>query len=269
MQLDFKSFFRGSTQWSGYILGGYILITIFIVLMNLIPLPSVAPSVKQIIHVPNPKEGSVNESSKSPTLLGSLSGEVTRKTRVERGGDYVENIFYLGNQEIADQKCFSSGNCETKGQIPDGKVKFFDEYQHAHGEEYYHDGKKEGVVKTFFEDEQLRSEAYYQYGKLQKNKEFFKDGKVRFEVDYEDAWDYKEGDKEVGIGKLYYSDGTLKYEWNMTKSNPKGFKKTYDRNGELRYEAYYDQFGELIGSQKYEEKEEQDLTQAASPQVNR
>lgn len=167
---------------------------------------------------------------------------VIRKTNVIRGSDYLENVFYIGNQEIARQKSSSQGILEESGQIPDGEAKFFDQYTHTYGNEHYWNGKKEGIARVYYEDGQLMSEGEYNSGKLVRNREYYPGGNLRFEVDYTDAREGKSTD-EVGIGKLYYPNGQLKYEWYMTRHNPIGYKKSYNQDGSLRAEVYFDEQG--------------------------
>lgn len=176
----------------------------------------------------------------------SFAQEVVRKTKLIRGSDYYEDIFYSGNQELARQKTTGQKILEQSGKIPEGRVKFIDEAEHAYGEEYYEDGQREGLARTYYEDGRLKMESYYKQGNLLKSKEFYKNGNLRLELNYEDARDNEKKDGEVGVGKLYFSDGILRYEWNLTKSQKKGFKKAYNHNGELVSEVYYDADGKPI-----------------------
>ncbi len=183
------------------------------------------------------------------TITLIFAQEVTKKSWVVRGSDYIESVFYLGNQEIAREKTSVKGIYDQTGEIPNGKVTFSDEGNKTYGEEYYQSGKKDGEAKTFYENGQLKTEAYYKDGVLQTTKEYYNDGHLRFEGDYTDARDSKDY-KEAGIGKLYFKDGKLKYEWHFTQTDKVGFRKAYNQNGELVYEAYYDEDGKLIEEHK-------------------
>ncbi len=184
------------------------------------------------------------------TVDMAMAQEVVRKTRLVRGSDYYEDVFYSGNQELARQKTTGRKVLEQNGKIPDGNVKFIDESEHTYGEEYYEDGKRQGLARTYYEDAKPKMESYYKEGNLLKSKEFYKNGNLRFEVSYEDARDHNKEDSEVGIGKLYFSDGTLRYEWNLTKSLKTGFKKAYNQDGKLVYEVYYDADGKSMPKDK-------------------
>jgi len=177
--------------------------------------------------------------------LIKTEAEVIRRSRVERGSDYIENIFYRGDQEIARQKVYGNGKMEQTGEIPNGKVKFYDEYGGSSGEEFYLDGRKSGTAKSYHANGQLESVSTYLNDKLQTLKEYYSNGTLIFEVDYRDARLGMENEKEVGIGKLYYSDGTLKYEWHFTNSGL-AYRKSYNSDESLRAEYYYDRYGKLI-----------------------
>lgn len=168
----------------------------------------------------------------------AFTGELVRKTRVERGSDLTESIFYWNGKEIARQIISKEGKIEQTGEIPNGKVKFYDEYNKTHGEEFYENGRKNGRSKTYYGNGHLKSEATYVNGKLRIAKEYYANGQLRFSGDYRDARDLKDS-KETGIGKLYNRDGSLKYEWHMTNAQKIGFKKSYNRDGGLRAASYY------------------------------
>ena len=71
------------------------------------------------------------------------------------------------------------------------------------------------------------------------------------ELNYEDALDWGD-EQEVGVGKVYNKDGTLKYEWNLTTKNSTGFKKSYNRYGQLVREVRYNSSGEIIQDKTFE-----------------
>ena len=196
------------------------------------------PAVKE------PREQSVTESSGNPV---ESPADVIRKTQVARGSDYTLSIFYSGGKEIARESISADGEHQQSGVIPDGKVRFYDEYNQMYGEEYYSAGKKDGPAKTYFNDGRLKSETKYGRGQLLTIKEYYADGQLRFQADYSEAID-DPNNKEVGAGKLYYPDGHLKYEWNLTRGNYRGFKKSYNTDGSLRAEIYFDAQGQMLES---------------------
>ena len=161
---------------------------------------------------------------------------------MQQGGNFRETFFYRGDEEIARTKSTAQGVIEQSGAIPDGKVVFVDSHTKTHGEETYRHGKKHGSAKTFYQDGKLWKEEQYRNGKLLTKKQYYKNGRTRFEVDYTDASVLGDG-KEVGVGKIYYPSGVLKYEWNVTRTNPRGFKKSYNTDGTLRAAAFYDEYG--------------------------
>ena len=101
------------------------------------------------------------------------------------------------------------------------------------------------MSETYYETGDLKERAIYEEGKLVSKVEFYADGRKRFELDLSDARQM-EGNPEVGIGKLYWANGNIKYEWHMTGLDPIGFKKSYNRDGSLRQALYYDENNELI-----------------------
>ena len=76
-------------------------------------------------------------------------------------------------------------------------------------------------------------------------REYYNDGGIRLEVNYEDAREQTDN-KERGAGRVYYRDGTIKYEWNLTNSEKIGFKKSYNQDGELRAAFYFDEHGQPV-----------------------
>ncbi len=227
-----------TTNWAGMIFVGLVALVIIIIILNP-PAPPTPPKVQAIVpaKIITPKQPSV--------VLPP--GEVTCRIRVQRGSDFLESNYYIGNQEIAYQKIFADGRIEQNGDIPNGKVKFFNEYDKTFGEEFYKNNRKHGLFKVYFEGGALKSESVYRNGRLIKSKEYYPNGDLRFEVSYEDLkYTADPKDKEVGIGKLYFPNGKLKYEWNITRGSKIGYKRSYNQDGTLRFEAQYDEFGKLI-----------------------
>ncbi len=176
----------------------------------------------------------------------AFAQEVVRKTKVIRGEECLIDVFYKDGQEVGLQRRTADGEKEVEGNIPEGKVKFIDQTTGTYGEEYYKRGQKHGVSRTYFPTGELMKEVYYIKGILITEKEFFKNGQVRFEADYSRMCDSCKGGHEKGAGKIFYSDGKLKYEWNFNVEQDKGYQRAYTREGELRFEAYYDREGRRL-----------------------
>ncbi|MFC1704181.1 toxin-antitoxin system YwqK family antitoxin [Candidatus Omnitrophota bacterium] len=192
----------------------------------------------------------VTQAVEEPQPKNTIDSQVEPIRKVLRkGGGYTENIFYQGNEEISREKIDVDGNITQKGKIPDGKVEFAYRERGTYGEEYYKWGKKHGPSYEYFDDGQVRIEAYYRLGVLQTVREYYSDGSLRLEADYRDARDYKINN-ESGEGKVYFSNGKVKYEWRFTKSYATGRRRTYNQTGKLRHEAYYDENGNVI-KEKY------------------
>ena len=171
------------------------------------------------------------------------SGEVIRKTRLAPERTFEVSVFYQGGEEIAQHKMTEQGEIYDQiGVIPNGKVQFVNESDETYGVEYYRDGLRHGPARVNYKGGQLKQEAQYQYGKLVASKEYYQDGTLRMDVNYSDARVYKDG-REIGVGKVYARDGVLKYEWFLINSDPTGFRKSYNRYGELTSAIYYDEYG--------------------------
>jgi antitoxin component YwqK of YwqJK toxin-antitoxin module len=175
-----------------------------------------------------------------------LTGEVVRKNFLVPGMGFEESTFYIGDQEIAKEKIVNGKVEESSGEVPDGKVAFIDNYRNTHGEEYYLKGKKHGPQDTYV-DKNLASTSEYLFGKLVNYKEYYPNGTVRMEEDYTDELNFpNDPTHETGAGKLFYPEGTLKYEWSFVKGNQVNYRKSYNRDGVLILEAYYDRDGDAI-----------------------
>lgn len=201
-----------------------------------------------------PRHGSATSiTPAAPGAIGQKSSvrrrkpgeKIVRKDRLSPGRDYIESIFYLNEEEIARQKIVNDKVAESSGEITEGRVDFFDESKKTYGIEYYVEGKKSGPSRTYFADGQSNIEAYYQWGKLLWKREYYNDGNIRLEVNYEDAREQSD-EKERGAGRVYYRDGTIKYEWNLTNSEKIGFKKSYNQDGALRTVFYFDEHGQPV-----------------------
>ncbi len=188
----------------------------------------------------------LNNTSLSATVRYRKRGQIiSRIDRLSLNRDHVESIFYLQEKEIARQKIADGVTIESSGEIPDGKIHFANESKETHGIEYYRSGRKDGPSQTYFADGNLSEEAYYRGGRLLWKKEYYPGGGLRLELDHQDARPYKD-EKEAGTGKLYFRDGTLKYEWHLTNSDKIGYKKSYSQDGQLRAALYFDEQGRLV-----------------------
>lgn len=191
--------------------------------------PAAPPAVKQESSVRRRKPGE----------------KIVRKDRLSPGRDYVESVFYLNDTEVARQRIVNEKVVESSGEIPEGRVDFLDESKKTYGTEYYLEGKKSGPSRTYFADGRSNIEAYYQWGELLWKREYYNDGGIRLEVNYEDAREQSDN-RETGVGRVYYRDGTIKYEWNLTNSEKIGFKRSYNPDGALRAAFYFDEHGQLV-----------------------
>jgi len=184
------------------------------------------------------KVSAVNSQFQGESLEKKVN-PIIKKVKLSPGRDYEEGLFYLGENIVGRQKIVDGKIVEQTGKTPQGRIEFADDLRETYGFEYYDKGKIHGESKTYYKDGFIKEELEYQYGNLIKAKRYYSNGKLRIDVDYSDARE-KDGEKEVGEGKLYFKDGTLKYEWRMTNSSPKGYKKSYNKEGKLISALYYD-----------------------------
>ena len=179
---------------------------------------------------------------------------VVRKTWFDPNREFYESAFFAGDEEIAHFKSLGEDIYDVTGKIPDGKITFTNITESTYGDEHYRDGKRNGTYREYYKNEQLKREAYYFDGTLVTNKEYFFDGTLRMEQDFSDAMSITEN-REVGVGKIYYRNGKIMYEYHLTNKSQGGFNRSYDRNGVIVAENSFDQNGDLIRSYKKENNE--------------
>ena len=167
------------------------------------------------------------------------------RKRMDPNRAFEVHVFYAGDEEIARYKSNEDEIFDIKGDIPDGKIEFEDATRGSYGFENYRDGKRHGISKEYYSVGRLKKETYYLMGKLQTKRNYFIDGILRQEEDYTDAKRIVSM-KEVGVGSVYYRDGSLMYEWRFTYSDQGGYNKSYNREGKLMVAKYFDEQGRLI-----------------------
>jgi hypothetical protein len=209
------------------------------------PIPVAPQTLEKIAHTEQPQpQGLAQE--QAPQALTELShSQVVCRSQVLRGMDETLLTFYKDGVTIAKQRIAKNGTVLMEGTIPDGLVKVIDEFNQTSGETSYLDGKKSGTERTYYEDGRLQSETFYRNGRTRKTTEYFHNGRVRFEQDLEDERPFP-NNRETGVGKLYHPNGLLKYEWNVTFSTDPSFKRSYNTDGTLRAEFYFDKDGKLL-----------------------
>lgn len=174
---------------------------------------------------------------------------VTRRTRLgSKRGLYLTSIFYEGDREIARQKESGGKVYDRTGSIPDGEIVFDNLVQKTFGVEHYKGGERHGDYEEYFSNGRLKIQAGYRIGELLKKRVYFEDGALRREEDYTDAL-WVEGRRETGVGKIYAPSGRLVFEWQFTSAGQGGFKRTYDFNGEIVEEEYFDAQGNVVGKE--------------------
>ncbi|MCA9400886.1 MAG: hypothetical protein KC713_04620 [Candidatus Omnitrophica bacterium] len=170
---------------------------------------------------------------------------ISKKIYLSPGRDFYEARIFQGEKQIATQVIKNNAITRQNGDIPDGKLEFINTHDQTYGHEHYKNGMIDGIAVAYFESGRLKKEEEFREGRLLKVKEFYPTGELRFICDYRNAREW--GDNpEVGEGKVYHKNGKIKYEWNITTQLFKGYKKSYNRFGQLTSETYYDNQGNIV-----------------------
>lgn len=171
--------------------------------------------------------------------------EIVERIHLDPNRIYSVSVFWMDDKEIARFRSEGDKVYDIEGEIPDGKVNFINESTGTYGEEHYRNGKKHGSYQEHYSAGPIKREARYALGEVVQNKEFFIDGKLRMEENFEDALRFSES-KNVGVGKIYFRSGTIMYEWNVTNRGPERYTKSYNIKGELVETKWFDISGKLI-----------------------
>lgn len=185
-------------------------------------------------------------------------GPVLCQVMLDPNRQYSESVFFIKGVEIARYKTAKEKIYDLSGTIPDGEVRFVNFTTNTRGTEHYRDNQRHGDYEEYYAEGPLKRIATYSKGKLKTVKDYFIDGKVRMEQDLQDAMYITDND-EVGIGKIYYRNGNLMYEWSLTNAGQGGFNKSYDRDGGLVEANYFDSNGIKTETKKYKENPPLDL----------
>jgi antitoxin component YwqK of YwqJK toxin-antitoxin module len=108
-------------------------------------------------------------------------------------------------------------------------------------EEYFKDGKREGIYTAWYENGQKKSERTYRYkGGIETA--WYENGQKKNERNIRDG-------KEDGVFTFWYENGQKKIEGNYKDGKYDGLYTYWDENGEKKSEENYKD-GELIRRQK-------------------
>ena len=181
------------------------------------------------------------ESTSDPKLIQEYyeSGQLEREEQLDKNGDteWVKKYYETGELELQEQ--YDDGDRKWRsvyyksGQL-DQRIKISDNNKFESARIYYETGEFEAKVNYNDEGIAKYSEWYFK-GKLDTEYIHNKEGGHKFSKDY-------------------YETGELKFESEYTKDG-KGIEniKSYDKNGQLRQEFYYDGDGNLIDEDNYDE----------------
>ena len=175
----------------------------------------------------------------------AVTGELLHKIRLHPNRDSYIHIFYAGDKEIGGFSSKDDEISDESGKIPEGEIKFINESTEMHGVENLKEGKRHGPAQTFLASGELYLDETYKRGQLMTSKQYAKDGHLSMVINMEDARD-EPINHENGTGKVFWSNGVLKYEWSITKSDRTAYKRSYNTEGGLISEEFFDSHGQPI-----------------------
>ncbi len=200
--------------------------------------------------------GPFQESSRAGTSLekpadADVSSRALRIETKAPDKDYTENVILVKKKEVARFKRKGDKIFDEVGFIPDGKIKFVNDLERTYGFENYVKGKLEGEYIEYYSNGRIKAQAKYKEGRLWERKVYYENGGLFSEEDYShtasvSALTLYKGLKDIGKGKVYRFNGTIKYEWRVTDEDEKFYTKNFDSSGNISEAFYYDKSGALV-----------------------
>ena len=108
---------------------------------------------------------------------GDLDNANRKILRIERKlsqEDYTESIVLINKEEVARYKAKDNKIFDESGHIPDGKVKFVNEWKNTYGFEYYRNGMRDGAFTEHYNNGNIKTEAEYKRGRLLQRKTYYR-----------------------------------------------------------------------------------------------
>ncbi len=189
-----------------------------------------------------------------PTERQACPEDLTKIIRLDPNRKFYVARFFCEGQELLTCKISGHRVYDCTDTIPDGHVKFVNEADQTYGEQYYNNNVREGQRREYYSHGQLKIESQYILGSLETIREYFNDGIIKMEQDLTDALRFSSAADhvETGVGKVYYRDGTLMYEWRLTNQEQGGYKKSYNQDGQVVSLRRFNDKGELISSERFD-----------------
>jgi antitoxin component YwqK of YwqJK toxin-antitoxin module len=178
----------------------------------------------------------------------------TKTIRLDPNRKFYVARFFCEDQELLTCEISGDRVYDCSDIIPDGNVKFVNETDQTYGEQSYFNGVRDGQRREYYHTGQLKTETQYVMGSLEMTREYFIDGILKMEQDLTDALWFSSGKDniETGVGKVYYRDGTLMYEWHLTNQDQGGYKKSYNQDGQVVSLRRFNERGELVSSERFD-----------------
>lgn len=170
------------------------------------------------------------------------NGQLKSVGKWEEGQLHDNWKFYRADGTIENSFTYKNG-------LKYGLAKIYDADGNLIEETFFKSNKKDSISKIYYPSGVLRQEIQFVEGKEDgKSVEFAEDGRVITNYTYDSGFTtrvekinrYDENNKKVGVWKEFYKDGIVKSEQEYENGIPNGISKSYDRNGSLVDMKKYD-----------------------------
>jgi len=229
------------------VIGFIIVFGAFIFLSNM-----VSQEIQDFTGKPvHPVEQIADDQTGQGSDLFAVTKNILRIERKLPQNEYSESVVLADKREVARYKSKNNKIFDESGHIPDGKVKFVNEWKNTYGFEHYRHGKRDGAYIEYYKNGNIKIEAQYQQGRLLKKKTYYLSKVLMKEEDLSTSQFISQLQsfgkfEKIGKGKFYRQDGSLKQEWSFADDSQQYYLKLYDEEGELTEAQYYDNQGELV-----------------------
>jgi len=169
------------------------------------------------------------------------------------GENHGTAAFYYDNGRVWDERIFKNGQLMAADGTPYQGVYtvFYSGDKQLFSEDFYKDGRKEGLSKVYHENGQLMMERPFQHGKLDGSVSVYSpEGKLYSQTGYVDGViegmevyyfenghvavenPYKGGELN-GVSKVHHEQGGLYGEYSYVNGLQSGVSREYDEGGSL------------------------------------
>lgn len=148
------------------------------------------------------------------------------------GNVRIMTIFKV-NDEVVAREVIESGEPKFIGEIPDGRVDFYNKEGELIGAYTFKEGALNGRFKHYYKNKNTSEEGNYEQNRITgKRRAYFQNGKLAKEASYDK-------DRLHGVFKTFDNEGRLDLEVNYFKDELNGPYKIYYNNGKLKEQGYF------------------------------